>query len=228
MAWTFVDSDGYGASASSTTIATPGVTVAAGDLAVVLVSYEGTATTLSVSDGTSSLTEWVVGQKYASGLTLDVFYILASVASGTNSVVYTATFGGGGRTYRNIAVMVFTPPSAASLDGTAVAASGTSTALASGNITTTGTDGIAFGAYAEYGLFLNTEKINGVTLERKQIAYGLRSELWQIAYSAGFTGQATAVLTSNTWIGGVIAFKADAAASTPLPVFLNLQRQFRQ
>ena len=220
MAWTFVDSDGYGASASSTTIATPGVTVAAGDLAVVLVSYEGTATTLSVSDGTSSLTEWVVGQKYAS-LTLDVFYILASVASGTNSVVYTATFGGGGGAYRNIAVMVFTPPSAASLDGTAVAASGTSTALASGNITTTGTNGIAFGAYAEYGEDLNTEKINGVTLERKQIATGLRSELWQIAYSAGFTGQATAVLTSDPWIGGVIAFKAGAGGFIvgPFPTF---------
>jgi hypothetical protein len=107
--------------------------------------------------------------------------------------------------------MVFTPPAAASLDGTPVAAFGTSTSLASGNITTTGTDGVAFGFYAEYGADLGSEQINGVALARKQGATGLRGELWQIAYSAGFTGQATATLgVSAPWIGGVIAFKAAA------------------
>ena len=214
MAWTFVDSDGVGEAASSTTVVTPGLTVNAGDLVVVLVTREGSeANTLSVSDGTSTLTEWSVGQKDAGQFTLDVFYILASVASGTNSVVYTATFGAA-RGYRNIAAMVFTPPAAASLDGTPVAAFGTSTSLASGNITTTGTDGVAFGFYAEYGQDLGSEQINGVALARKQEATGLRGELWQIAYSAGFTGQATATLgVSAPWIGGVIAFNAAAGGA---------------
>lgn len=234
MSWTFVDSDGANGAGSSTTIASPGLTVNVGDLVVVMTKWEGTDTTISISDGTSTLTPWSIGNQGTTASNnephLAVAYILASVASGTNSVVYTVTYGAT-RAFRDVIAMVFTPSSACSLDGTAIAGNsgaGTGTVLSSGNITTTGTDGIAFGAYAEYGGVLDSLsiKINSVSAANVQKSTGTNSELWNITYASGFTGAAAATISvANRWVLGVIAFKVGGAAASP--TYPQLERGIR-
>lgn len=232
MSFTFKDSDGANGSGSSSTIVSPGLTVAAGDIVVVMVGWEGTDTTIAVSDGTTTLTPWSIGNKGTAGSNgephLAMSYLLASVASGTNTVVYTATYGAA-RTFRTIAVYVFTPSAAASIGGSPNCSAGsgtTGTALASGNITTTGMDGLAVAAYSEYGGTLDgTQKINGVDDVGTQLCGTSHSCLYYIAYAAEFTGQATAGIGSNNrWVLGVIAFKIGAAAGLAVPV---VTRQYR-
>lgn len=234
MSWTFVDSDGANGAGSSTTIASPGLTVNVGDLVVVMAKWEGADTTVSFGDGTSTLTPWSIGNQGTTGSNnephLAVAYILASVASGTNSVVYTATFGAT-RAFRDIIVMVFTPSAACSVDGSpncnaGNSGAGTGTTLASGNITTSGTDGIAFGAYAEYGATLLSDQINGVALAHSQTA-GTASTLYNITYASGFTGQATGQFSSaNRWVLGVIAFKVGGGGG-PTVTYPELERSIR-
>lgn len=213
--FTFVDSDGSTAAGSANTIASPGLTVNVGDLVVAVVSWEGGTASMTMSDGSASLTEWSLGPTAnASGdPILDVFYMLASTVSGTNSIVYTGTFGAAAnRTIRCIAVMVFTPSSPASLDGTANVGTGNSTNLASGNITTTATDGIAFGAYAEFGATILSEQINSVAADRVQLAGAAHTEIFSKTYAAGYTGQATGQFSgANRWNLGVLAFKTGVA-----------------
>src|SRR5689334_15099250 len=137
MAFTYVNSIGGSSGGSSTTVAATlvGPTVAAGDLIVVVVKWEGATTTCSVSDGTTTLTEWSKGVQSQSGNEpfMDVFYLLASVATGLPT--YTATLGAA-RSFKDISVMVYRPPSAASLDGTPNANSNAgSSTLDTGNIT---------------------------------------------------------------------------------------------
>ena len=208
MTWTYVDGDGTAQSGSSTTIATPGITVNAGDVVVVVTTYEGASTSITVSDGTSTLTADPNGQYNAAGVepTLQFSYILSSVASGTNSVVYTATFGAA-RAFTNIMAIVYTPPGAASIDATSVGTGATSgTAVSSGNITTNTVDGVAFAGYAEYGQTLNSAAINSVAAEHAITP--LRSKIWSVAYSTGYTGAATGTITSARWACAVIAIKA--------------------
>jgi len=208
MAWTFVDSDSNKEDASSTTVAAPGITVAAGDLTCVFVGWENGNTTCAVSDGTSSLTPWQTGVVAGTNVRFAMFYILSSVATGTNSVVYTATLGAA-RTFRNICVMAMRPPGRAYLDGNSAGTTGVGTTPASGNITTTGTDGCAFGCYTELGSSLNTPTINSVS--PANTVTPLRSTLWQSAYSAGFTGQATGSISSNDWGMGVLCFNSSSS-----------------
>lgn len=212
MSWTIIDSDGAASDGTSaTTITSPGLTVAAGDLAVVLAKWEGGvggATTATCSDGTSSLTAHAAGRISHGGTDephMDVFYILSSVANGTNSVVYTVTFGTS-VPWRNIVVYTARPSAACSLDGTATGTSGTSTTPDSGSITTTGTDGLAFGAHGTYGGNPASMQINGVAATGSQAAGADFSKLWYITYSSGFTGDATCTISSNRWVQSVIAF----------------------
>lgn len=215
MAWTFVSQGGTSTdkSASSLTIAETSASVAAGDLVVVWVKWENGATTVSCSDGTSSLTNWGPGNLSVGGADQrgTLFYLLSSVATGT--VTYTATFGAG-RSWRGMCVMVYRPSAAASLDGTATGTSGTSTAANSGNLTTTGTDGVAFGAYGEFGDPIASPLINGSAADqfRDNSASGSsREALWAKSYTSGFTGAASGTLSAvNQWICGVIAFKIAA------------------
>jgi len=227
QSWTFVASAGAEDNASGTTVAAPAITVAAGDLIVVAVKFEGATTTVSVSDGTSSLTQWSKGVTGTSSGEpfLDAFYLTSSVASG--SVTYTATLGAA-RAFKDIMVMAYRPSGGSvSLDGTANVGSAISgTSATSGNTTTTGTTGIAFAPYASYGPIIVSGTINGVTATQfidgsnstainHDSGFG-HSALFAAPYAAGFTGQAAATLnSSDRWVLGVIAFKISAGGSPP-------------
>jgi hypothetical protein len=85
-------------------------------------------------------------------------------------------------------------------DGTPVGNSATSgSALTSGNMTTTSKHGIAVASYAQFGSDCGVPRINGKFPDAFFIATGSRSALWVASYEAGFTGQATAVLSSASF-----------------------------
>lgn len=213
MGFTFVNSGQTGNTGSGTSLAVNVTGVNAGDLVVVLVKWESTDTTVSVSDGTSSLVASAAGNVGSSGAYYtSVFYLLSSVASGT--VTYTVTWGAA-RTFRDLIVVVHTPSAAASLDGTATGTySASGTTLNSGNITTTGTDGMAFGTYGDFsGNHPTSAAINGVGATREiDGGAGVASAIWMRAYTAGFTGAATGTITSAgpDWVCEIIAFKIGA------------------
>jgi len=206
MAWIF-NTTGTGSGSGSTTVTVTATGVKAGDLVVVPVKWEGGDTTVTCSDGASNLTETTaVHRTDGGGGSMTCFYLLASTKSG--SVTYTATFGAS-RTFQDIGVMTYSPTRrGAVLDGTPSSAAGSSATLNSGNITTSGTDGVAFGYYGETGNTPSAQKINNVAADQV-LSFGTapRSSLWSKAYSAGFTGAATATISpSGVWNGGIIAF----------------------
>lgn len=219
--YTFVGGCGNNSDGSSLTVACTVASVQAGDLAFTSTSFEGATTTATVSDGTSSLTATAYGVTAGTRNSepwLAAHYLLSSTATG--SVTYTTTLGAT-RTFKQIAVQVWRPSAAASLDGTAVAAAsaaGGSTTPNSGNITTTTSDGLAFASYAEFGQATTAELINGVAEDQKQIANAgasRNSSTWSRTFAAGFTGAASGTLASaQRWTIGVTAFKISAAAGT--------------
>lgn len=229
--WSFVDSDGFSSDGtSSTTIAAPGVTVAVGDLIAVGIKWENTLGSITgVACSTDNLTEWSVGEV---GNTLntpnepfhDIWYITAATVSGTNTIVCTATFNAG-RPWRSIVVMVFRPSGGTpAIDGTWVHGIGQSSSASSGNITTTGVDGLAIASYATYGQVSSSMQINGTAAANTQIAgivFPNASQMWNITYASGFTGAATATLdASNYWDVGLIAFKLGNGAASPKRLLL--------
>jgi hypothetical protein len=204
---------GNGASSSGTGADIP-VTVAsvqAGDLVVITLKWEGGDSTAAISDGSSTFVDALVGN-HASDTGADpwatTLYCLSSVASG--SVTYTPTWGTA-RGWREIVVGVFHPNSAATitLDGTPAKNGGSSGSLTSGNITTTGTDGIAFGTYGDYGSTLSSVLINGGSVTGS-ISGGLanKTRIDYKTYASGFTGQYAATVTpSDHWATTITAFK---------------------
>lgn len=76
---------------SSTTATVQLTSVSAGHMIAVFVGHEGAPTTITVSDGTTSLTARTKVNHANGDLSGQWFYLLSSVASGT--VTYTATFG---------------------------------------------------------------------------------------------------------------------------------------
>lgn len=208
MGFTFVNKGGTGGSGSSTTLALVVTGIHAGDLIVVGVKWEGGDTTVSVSDGTTTLTADPDGHN-SRGLNDPrscVFYLLSSVASG--SVTYTVTFGAA-RSWRSITVMAYTPSASCTLEDSH-SGNGSSTAVNSGNIITVGTDGLAFGFYGEFGSALTSPLINGVAPDQTQVSGGpdsQRDTLWSKSYSSGFTGAASGTISSLDWLCTAIAFK---------------------
>lgn len=209
MGFTYVGTGQNGSSSSATTLAATVAGVHAGDLVLVLSKWESSDTTVSVSDGTSSLTQTSASHASVGGSEpySTCHYLLSSVASG--SVTYTVTWGAA-RPFRDIVVIVYTPSGSVVTDGTPPAgAGGTGTAAASGSITTTGTDGIAFGTYGEYGRPITATKINGVNSDRIVTGgFANHSAIWAKSYTSGFTGTASGTLDlSERWVLEVIAFK---------------------
>jgi len=178
--------------------------VKAGSLLVAYVKWEGTsASTVNVSDGTSTFTGDTLNNGAGNDLNGRFYYLLSSGASGT--VTYTATWSAG-RPFRKLIVYEYSySGGTVSFDGSnrATASSGT---LNSGNITTTGTEEIVFGSYGEYDANnTTTERINGVAAD--QVVRASYAAMWSKGFTAPFTGAATASGNSATWIGNVIAFK---------------------
>lgn len=168
--------------------------------------------TMTVSDGTTSFTAATVRSNNT--IRFQAFYLLASVATG--NVTYTCTFGASSSS-RDISVYVFTPTATPSFDQEASTGSATGTSLTSGNVTTTGTDEIVFGAgYNDNTSIYSAQQINSVAADGTTSQPGEVS-IWYRVVTATFTGQATATIaTSSRWICTVTAFKIAAASASTI------------
>lgn len=219
--FTFVISCGTGGTGSVTSQATGACTgTHVGDLVAIEVKWEGGDTTVTCSNS-STASVWVdafVGAHVTDGnaATVTICYTLSLAASG--SVTFTATFGAA-RTFTDAGAIVYTPSAAASTDGKSQS-TGTSATVSSGNMTTTGTDGLAFGGFGETGAGVTIAScaVNSVVRDQVlQFGSGPRSAIWSKSYAAGFTAAATCPFASGgAWNGSGVAFKI-AGGATVVP-----------
>jgi hypothetical protein len=138
--------------------------VGAGNTIALWAGHEGAPTTMTVSDGTTSLTAATKVDHSNNDLSGQWFYLPSSVASGT--VTYTVTYAAA-RSFRRVMALRFTHTGTASFDAecTGGGAINTSvTAHTSGaTLTTTGTAGVILAAYFNYsGNASSARTINGV------------------------------------------------------------------
>lgn len=212
MSFTLVNSGVNSNNGSGGTLGIAITGVHANDLIFASASCSGVAGITSVSDGTTTFTTQTEQHTGNSGNSIRSFYLLASVASGT--LTYTVTYSGT-PTSRSLTVYVFTPSSAASLDGFNATETIATTAGVSGNITTTGTDELCFGSQVnENASASSVEKVNGVAATAV-INSGTNHTLWYTTPSATFTGQATETIGSSTrTLTVVAAFKTSGGGAT--------------
>lgn len=211
--WEAVGSSATNESSAGLTVTRTITGVQTGDFVLAYADHQGGPGTMSVSDGTSTFTQDPNGiQHNPDGDPHSCFfYLLSSVATG--SVTYTLTFDAP-RPYSNFQVWVERPSSACSYEDSNSASSASGSTADSGNITTTGADGVAFGAYAEYGKDLGNPKINGLVRDSNLVS--LRSMTWLKAYFAGFTGAAVGTVNDGParWNCHAIAFKIGGGPTT--------------
>ena len=211
---TYIQGNVNAADAGSTSITTTLTGVAAGNLIVVYVGWEGATTTVSVSDGTSSFT----GLDATSGAGGDLwgrwFYLLSSTSG---NKTYTVTYGAS-RGYRRVAVMEFNSANTWSLDQGPSGGSGSGSYPTSGNITTTGSEVVALGASLNY----TTDSYGTLTIDGGAAGGNVNSGsgdgivMWyRIAEISA--GGAVNAYNNVSWVCDIVAFKAEAggASSTP-------------
>jgi len=211
--FTFVKSTGVTDDASDTTTTAQLLTVTAGNLIALWVKHEGTAVTITASDGTTSFTARTKTSHTNNDLHGQWFYLLSSVASGT--VTYTATFSTA-RAFKRMIVFEFDPTGSAAYDTEALSATNANgTSLTSGNLTTTANDSLVLGGYGDYSAAnLTAMQINGVNaanIRGADDSTGTTQDIsaaWSRTPTATFTGAATATLASaNDYVLNAIAFK---------------------
>jgi len=217
MSWTFVNSNGASGAGALATIPVTVTGCHAGDIAFIVAKHEGTAsTTPTLSDAVGGTYSIVITEQGVSSAEPWMSAFWGTVGA-TGSVTFTVTFSAT-KTFRDIGVIVYTPPVGAtiSLDGTPVSQGhAAATAVTSGNITTAGTDGIAVGLYGSFGDDITSMLINGGAADHTQKASANNSAIWTRAYSSGFTGAATGTTGGgNTWDAGAFALKAVVAAGS--------------
>jgi hypothetical protein len=187
--------------------------ITAGHTIVIWYNWENTGTITSISDATSTLSNGTRGDHGTASMHGQFFYLL-NCNGGTKT--FTLTTSG---TLDNSSWMVaeFAYNNTASLDVQATG-TGTSTALASGAVTTSGTVALAVGGYAKFSsefvdITDGSPKINAVSVYGVPGAVPNTSPttwMWFTPLSATFTsGTSTATLTgSREWVGNIIVFKS--------------------
>jgi len=211
---TYVQGNVAGNDAGSTSITTTLTGVAAGNLIVIYVGWEGATTTVSVSDGTSSFT----GLDATSGAGGDLwgrwFYLLSSTSG---NKTYTVTYGAS-RSYRRVAVMEFNSSNTWALDAGPSVGSVAGTNPTSGNITTTGSEVVALGACINYGSNTSESQTIGgsASAGNVQTEAGDSIVMWYRIATVS-NGSAVSSPAWVTWVCDIVAFKAEAggASSTP-------------
>ncbi len=239
MAFTFVATVG-GDTGDPDPTGTPGTTldagaslaVQSGDLLIAWCKWEtNTAAAPSVAgtDGSQAFTlDAPDNIDHGNGDLSGAFlYKISATADAAFTPRFTLSATG---SWRRFHVLQFRPDASETVtkDGSSVA-SGSSAAPNSGNITTTGTDVVAVGAYGEYSaLTTSSELIDGVAATEPTGSPRANSSVWYRILTAAFTGGAASATLSGSqdWICGVVAFKSVAGASSvdSLPLSANERR----
>lgn len=199
---TYLQQNNATGDASATTIAVTLTSVASGSLVVCWAKHEGTATTITMSDGTSSFTMDTYQSHANNDLGGALGYLLSSVATG--SVTYTATFGAA-KPLRRIFCWEYSHTQAVSFD-TSARNTTDATSITSGSFTTTGSSAVIVAGYGEYAITtLSNCQVNGVAADHcVQNAAGS----WDRIVSGTFTGAATATISvSSGYIVNAAVFK---------------------
>lgn len=130
------------------------------------VKHEGSPTTISITDGTTTFTGATKIDNATGGSSGDLhsqlFYSLSPSTSGT--VTFTVTFGAGVK-FISIFVVAYTHGAGTpAFDGepTGGGGQGNGTSLTSGSYTLTGNNDLTFAGFASYGNQITSEQINGV------------------------------------------------------------------
>ena len=230
MAFTLRGSNSNEGNISAGTISL-NLSTTAGDLVAVWVKHEGTPTTITVSDGTSSFTAATKRTHSNNDDNGQWFYLLSTVSTGSKT--YTATFGAN-KTFRSIHVWAFIPTATVAFDTEALSAADASgTAATSAAFSTTGTDEVVLGGYTNYGGGEPSSRaINSVAADGfLQGGNDLASTWYRILTATFSNGAATATIADSDYILNAIALKAGAGgADYPYrPVQTEpIQRAFRK
>lgn len=195
-----------GGSATTITAGATGITL--GALVVVACGNDSGLTAVVDDGGLSAFT--AATANISGSAALQFGWANSSAASG--SVTYQCSFFSGATPTaafsREIQVYIFTTSASANFDvADATGAGASGTATSSGNITTTGTDELVFGAaYGENATAYTAQAING-SAATGTLGAGV-STLYYLAFGSTFTGAATATANaSGRWVSNAIAFK---------------------
>jgi hypothetical protein len=197
--------NGIGTTGQSS-IAAGSLTFTAGNLIAAFVKFEETSSTATISGFTAA-----TKQVNSAGTSWGQWFYQLSASGGSLNV--TANFSPS-TDYPSIFVYEVSGTGTWAFDAESTA-NGSSTALNSGNMSVAGSDGIALGGYAEYTLAtVSSAQINGVAADRTDTCVNTFSVAWAKTHSSGFTGAATATLSSaETWAVCGIAFKLTSAGT---------------
>ena len=214
MAFTFIASATHTINASGTIIdCSSPLNVAAGDLLVAWFRFENVTTTATIAD-TVGGNVFTMDTLQSNGA--DFFSRLGYVLSATENA--TSTFRGtlavAGYS-RRIVVMQFRPDAGdtVTLDNSTGPATGSSTAIASTAITTTGTDEVVFCGASTYSTATySVQSINSVAADGIVSPAGDANTWYRILSSTFTNGTGTATSSVNgKWICNIAAFKSTAS-----------------
>lgn len=228
MAWTITQKNlkETDASGASETVALTGI--AAGSLIVLCVKHEGAATTLAISDGTTSATA-ATKKSHANGDLHCQFFYYLSHAGGTKT--FTLTLGAA-RVYKRFHVWEIALGGGAAQfasEPSGGGATGSSTAPDSGSMTTAQSTGAAFGLYGEYATrTVSARLIGGLAADDSQGSATIASS-WAEMLSATLSGSASCTLSwSATWMCCGIAFDQAVAGGSAIVSIIMRQHKARR
>ncbi len=181
----------------------------AGNLLAVFVGWEGATagSTVSVSDGTTSFTGGAQTDGCSGDCHIKWFY-LTSANAGKTSITATWTTG---RDYPEIHVYEYSYNGKIALD-VEKGATGSATAVSSGNFSTTGDTEVVFGSYKIYTtVTLTNPRVNAVAPDQSLIRSSnplWADSSWSRVVSAPFTGPVSATNSgTSAWACAAISFK---------------------
>lgn len=191
----------------------------AGHLIVILLHwdnypYTGDAT---VSDGSSTFAYGNTVQDALGIACMRLAYCLSSVASGT--VTYTGTFPGTSDHW-GIDVMEYSGNSL-SLDNSNLGATGTGSAAASQNFSTTGTAEVVFGGVSMYAAVpsFSSPLIGGAAADQSiynYVGFYRGGALWSKIATVSSSNASITSATGYNWTADAISFKEGGGASASL------------
>lgn len=199
--WTKV---GENTSSASNTVQL--TTVSAHDVIAVCVMSETDDSTISISDGTTTLTPGDKATDTGIPITSQMHYLLDSVATGT--VTYTVTWGTT-PAFHSILAYRFTTTGTPSLDAKVANTVSSSLNPTSTNISPDGTDNVTLGCWADgSGEAESDPEVNNVNADGSIATTGM---MWYRTHTSGFTGAVD--VTQGAASNGVIsALSLESAA----------------
>jgi len=205
----FVQSNAKG---GRTAVTLDGVT--AGNLIVVgfCEVKDASPSTLSCSDGTSSLT--AVAESDGTYVRWRFFYLLSA-----NSGNRTYTISGGNGSVQSIIVMEFSYTGNLSLEDYSNNYADYTTSITSGNVQPSGSSLVIGGAFSDGGGEYSSCQINGVTRDGQKSYEDMSTwaPMWYRIVSSGFDGAATCTTASAGWYAAsAVSFLEQTVTAKPL------------